>query len=63
VRTADAHGRWFHDTLVDGDLAINSMMWQVQAWDLFWILHLRGPLSSLCAWQVVLHVPNVEPIT
>ena len=20
--------RWFHDTLVDGDLAINSMMWQ-----------------------------------
>ena len=21
-------GRWFHDTLVDGDLAINSMMWQ-----------------------------------
>ena len=23
--------RWFHDTLVDGDLAINSMMWQVSA--------------------------------
>ena len=22
--------RWFHDTLVDGDLAINSMMWQVR---------------------------------
>jgi deoxyribodipyrimidine photo-lyase len=20
--------RWFHDTLVDADLAINSMMWQ-----------------------------------
>jgi len=20
--------RWFHDTLVDGDLAINAMMWQ-----------------------------------
>lgn len=20
--------RWFHDTLVDGDLAINCMMWQ-----------------------------------
>ena len=23
--------RWFHDTLVDGDLAINSMMWQVSS--------------------------------
>ena len=23
--------RWFHDTLVDGDLAINSMMWQVHS--------------------------------
>ena len=21
--------RWFHETLVDADLAINSMMWQV----------------------------------
>lgn len=20
--------RWFHDTLVDGDAAINAMMWQ-----------------------------------
>lgn len=24
--------RWFHYTLVDADLAINSMMWCVLAW-------------------------------
>ena len=36
------HGaRWFHDTLVDADLAINSMMWQnagksgLDQWDVF----------------------------
>jgi deoxyribodipyrimidine photolyase len=23
--------RWYHDTLVDADVAINAMMWQVRA--------------------------------
>ncbi len=26
--------RWFHDTLVDADVAINAMMWQARVSDL-----------------------------
>ena len=57
---AELCGRWFHDTLVDGDLAINSMMWQnagksgLDQWN-FTLLPTSTsqvtPMSlSVCAW-------------
>lgn len=55
--------RWFHDTLVDGDLAINSMMWQnagksgLDQWN-FTLLPTSSSQVLLLACYITLHLSS-----